>query len=388
VCADVAAVENGWYSDWVGPACAMAGGGPSTVDITVDHAEGWNMVSLPVGVEDSSPDALFSGSIGGTLYSYPYGEPEAALALGAGYWLRFDSDGSDVLSGDPVDDVSVTLAEGWNMIGSVSDAAMLDDPSGIVIAGTMYGYPYGDPASVIDPGSGYWVRASADGDVTISSGAGSAKTIEKIVDANTLRFNNTQTLYFGIRVADESRLSYSLPPKPFEGAFDVRFAGDWKIAEDGGTIEVMNNTDRLSIDYDITIPAGDQMRWILTDNKTEYELEETGTIEIIGNASDFALAKVSVVPEAYLLSQNYPNPFNPVTNISYGLPKESFVTITVYNIMGQKVTELVNEVRHAGYHTVVWNSANLAGEPVSSGVYVYIITAGDYHAVKKMILMK
>ena len=388
VCADVAAVEDGWYSEWVGPACAMAGGGPSTVDITVDHAEGWNMVSLPVGVEDSSPDALFSGSIGGTLYSYPYGEPEAALALGAGYWLRFDSDGSDVLSGDPVDNVTVSLSEGWNMIGSVSDAAMLDDPSGIVIAGTMYGYPYGDPASVIDPGSGYWVRASADGDVTISSGAGSAKTFEKIVDANTLRFNDTQTLYFGISVADESRLSYSLPPKPFEGAFDVRFAGDWKIAENGGTIEVMNNTDRMFIDYDITIPAGDQMRWVLTDNKTEYELEETGTIEIIGDANDFALAKVSVVPEAYLLSQNYPNPFNPVTNISYGLPQESFVTITVYNIMGQKVTELVNEVRHAGYHTVVWNSANLAGEPVSSGVYVYMITAGDYHAVKKMILMK
>jgi hypothetical protein len=69
ICGEVAAVENGWYSEWVGPACAEAGGGPSTVDITVDHAEGWNMVSLPVGVEDSSPGALFSGSIGGTLYS-------------------------------------------------------------------------------------------------------------------------------------------------------------------------------------------------------------------------------------------------------------------------------------------------------------------------------
>jgi hypothetical protein len=388
VCGEVAAVDDGWYSEWVGPACAMAGGGPSTVDITVDHAEGWNMVSLPVGVEDSSPGALFSGSIGGTLYSYPYGDPEEALALGAGYWLRFESDGSDVLSGDPVDNVTVSLSEGWNMIGSVSGAAMLDDPSGIVIAGTMYGYPYGDPATVIEPGSGYWVRASADGDVTISSGAGSAKTIEKIVDANTLRFNDTQTLYFGIKVADESRLSYSLPPMPPKGAFDVRFAGGWKIAENDGTIEVMNNTDRLSIDYDITIPAGEQMRWVLTGNNTEYELKGTGTIEVIGNASDFVLAKVPVVPEAYVLSQNYPNPFNPVTNISYGLPKESFVTITVYNIMGQKVTELVNDVRHAGYHTVVWNSANLAGEPVSSGVYVYMITAGDYHAVKKMILMK
>jgi len=77
-----------------------------------------------------------------------------------------------------------------------------------------------------------------------------------------------------------------------------------------------------------------------------------------------------------------------VTNISYGLPKESFVTISVYNLMGQKVAELVNDVRGAGFHTITWNSANLIGEPVSSGVYVYTITAGDYKAVKKMILMK
>ena len=151
--------------------------GSETTTVTIDHAEGWNMVSLPVDVEDSSPGALFSGSIGGTLYSYPY-NAETDLALGEGYWLRFDSDDSDVLSGDPVDDVSVSLAEGWNIIGSVSDAAMLDDPSGIVIAGTMYGYPYSNPVSVIEPGSAYWVRASAAGDVTISSGAGAAKTTE------------------------------------------------------------------------------------------------------------------------------------------------------------------------------------------------------------------
>tara|TARA_B100000809_G_C14653860_1_gene356990 strand:- start:287 stop:457 length:171 start_codon:yes stop_codon:yes gene_type:complete len=56
--------------------------------------------------------------------------------------------------------------------------------------------------------------------------------------------------------------------------------------------------------------------------------------------------------------------------------------------MGQKVAELVNDVRNAGYHTVTWNSANLIGEPVSSGVYVYTITAGNYQSVKKMILMK
>jgi hypothetical protein len=300
--------------------------------------------------------------------------------------LRFDGSGSDVLTGDPVDDVGVSLAEGWNMIGSVSASAGISDPGGIVIPGTMYDYPYGDPTTSVEPGSGYWIRASAAGDVTISSGAGAAKLAESTLEANTIRFNDIQTLYFGARV--NNVLSYSLPPRPFEGAFDVRFAGDWKLAEDGGTIEVMNNTDKLSIAYDITIPAGEHMRWVLTDNRTEYELSGTGTIEIVGNVGSFVLNKAPVVPETYVLSQNYPNPFNPVTNISYGLPKESFVTISVYNLMGQKVAELVNDDRNAGYHTVTWNSANLIGEPVSSGVYVYTITAGNYQSVKKMILMK
>jgi hypothetical protein len=250
----------------------------------------------------------------------------------------------------------------------------------------MYDYPYGDPQSSVEPGSGYWIRASAAGDVTISSGASAAKA--KTLEANEIRFNDTQTLTFGVRVNEADLLSYSLPPMPPKGAFDVRFASDMKHAVNGGTIEVMNNIDILSIAFVITIPAGENMRWVLTDNETEHELAGSGTIEIIGNASDFVLAKAPEVPETYVLSQNYPNPFNPVTNISYGLPEKSSVTITVYNLMGQKVAELVNEDRSAGYHTVVWNSVNLVGEPVSSGVYIYTITAGNYQSVKKMILMK
>ncbi len=89
------------------------------------------------------------------------------------------------------------------------------------------------------------------------------------------------------------------------------------------------------------------------------------------------------VPLTYGLLQNYPNPFNPSTQISYSLPKNGVVTLTVYNILGQSVARLVNGVEHAGVHTVTWNAAGLP-----SGVYFYRLQAGAFSSVKKMLLVR
>jgi len=85
---------------------------------------------------------------------------------------------------------------------------------------------------------------------------------------------------------------------------------------------------------------------------------------------------------------NYPNPFNPTTQISFSLPSDSYVTLEVYNIMGQRVTSLVNDYRQAGNYTVTWDGRNDAGSSVASGIYFYRIQAGDYSESKKMMLMK
>ena len=113
-----------------------------------------------------------------------------------------------------------------------------------------------------------------------------------------------------------------------------------------------------------------------------------GSIVLPGNVTDMTLQKVVELPEMFGLSQNFPNPFNPVTNISFDVPQASDVTVSVYNMMGQKVADLARGHIDAGFHQVVWDSRNLQGESVSSGVYLYTITSGDFHAMKKMILMK
>jgi hypothetical protein len=89
------------------------------------------------------------------------------------------------------------------------------------------------------------------------------------------------------------------------------------------------------------------------------------------------------VPESDELFQNYPNPFNPTTKISYALPNEGLVTIKVYNILGNEVAQLINEVKPEGFYEVEFNAHNLP-----SGIYFYKMQSGKFMAVNKMILMR
>jgi hypothetical protein len=93
-------------------------------------------------------------------------------------------------------------------------------------------------------------------------------------------------------------------------------------------------------------------------------------------------------PEEFDLRQNYPNPFNPTTVIRYALPKASGVKIEIYNVLGQKVRDLLNEEQEPGYKMIHWDGKDDNGNEVSSGVYFYRIEAGDFTKCKKMTLLK
>ncbi|MEP2445828.1 MAG: T9SS type A sorting domain-containing protein [Balneola sp.] len=88
-------------------------------------------------------------------------------------------------------------------------------------------------------------------------------------------------------------------------------------------------------------------------------------------------------PNTFALEQNYPNPFNPTTNIKFALPKTADVTLTIYNMLGQKVNTLINEKMTSGFHIVPFDASNL-----SSGMYIYRIQAGSFTSTKKMLLIK
>lgn len=195
----------------------------------------------------------------------------------------------------------------------------------------------------------------------------------------------------------------------FSGAWEVCFSGVYKVmstgwqtisftqpfgwnGNDNVKIEVCFNNSRWTwfstvrstaiprktYGYYTDLPTGDGCTEITSGNvqarRPNVWLILTPITGIINNTS---------VPEKYSLSQNYPNPFNPETRINYSIPKAGAVTLKVYDALGRQVSEIVNGYKNAGNYIVEFNASGL-----SSGMYYYKITSGEFSDIKKMLLIK
>ncbi|MCK5051825.1 MAG: carboxypeptidase regulatory-like domain-containing protein [Candidatus Cloacimonetes bacterium] len=174
-----------------------------------------------------------------------------------------------------------------------------------------------------------------------------------------------------------------------------------------GTVEIAEGAGNVE---DVEVEAGGVIVNPLANGTYSIELQpgtydvtatldgyDTEVIEDVlvteGNVTtgvDFSLVTDGdeIIIVATKLDNNYPNPFNPDTNINYSIKEAGYVTIEVYNIKGQLVKILVNDMRETGNYTAVWNGTDSSSKSVASGVYFYKMKSGDYTATKKMILMK
>jgi len=148
-----------------------------------------------------------------------------------------------------------------------------------------------------------------------------------------------------------------------------KYGANWGLPTNGGAND---NENGVGADHHLQMGT-------LTANAT--------VVDTFGIAKIIDVTKVeklgNTVPTAYMLEQNYPNPFNPETIVRFNVPKESFVTVKVFNTLGEEVATLVNEEKTAGVYNVSFNARNL-----TSGIYFYTIKANDFSSTKKMILMK
>jgi parallel beta-helix repeat protein len=94
------------------------------------------------------------------------------------------------------------------------------------------------------------------------------------------------------------------------------------------------------------------------------------------------------LPLVYQLGSNYPNPFNPITAIKFSLAEPDYTSIEIYNILGQKVTTLIDEYKQAGKYSIIWRGTNSRGQPVASGIYFYRLVSGDFIDSKKMLILR
>ncbi len=199
-------------------------------------------------------------------------------------------------------------------------------------------------------------------------------TINKYSTNNdTLQFLSKVSLYSG-RLIDEIECTDSL----------IRYNYWYTYLNSGTTLKDPNNF----LDYTISHPlglSGDKIYHISYDGSQLYY--STKIIDDTIYSAEFTYNPMSVnnftKVKNFILYQNYPNPFNPKTTILYSIPKESLVTIKVYDVLGREIETLVNERKPRGNYSIDFNSSKLP-----SGIYFYRLTAGSYTSTKKMVILK
>ncbi len=227
-------------------------------------------------------------------------------------------------------------------------------------------------------------------------------------DYTTLKYNSSDgTEIWGAR--------YNGPYNMDDGAYALAVDPPGNVYVTGESYkyeQTMNGykytSDCITIKYN---PGGDTA-WIRrfngwadsTDAGLDIAADTRGNVYVTGKSFgsnfDYATIKYSTStgikdeaesgnkPSRFMLSQNYPNPFNPVTTIEYYLPKSALVKLSVYNILGQKVRNLVNEYQTAGIKRMSWDGKDETGNSVASGIYFYKLSASDFAETRKMLLIK
>jgi hypothetical protein len=143
-------------------------------EMTVDYFQNWNLIGVPF----ESNSFPCQGYVEGSLYSFENGsyvnEIVDNMSIGSGYWLRFNEAESCTFSGVLINETTITLNVGWNLISGIStpiDISGIQDPDGIIISGTVYEFASGgySNAEILEPGTGYWVRINNPGNIILTS---------------------------------------------------------------------------------------------------------------------------------------------------------------------------------------------------------------------------
>lgn len=284
---------------------------------------------------------------------------------GNGPWSGIRVNGTETLvlrKGDLVE-VRGTVGESFSM----TQISGIDDPSQFNLISS--GNPVPDASEISTSETG-----------TFSSGTISAEQWEGVL-----------VKYSNITVTDENADGNPGPTGNGSSNFGEIFIADpsginTRVNLDDSQLSYHNFYDSSLVDQPIRLLVGDQfesLSGILLYTFGNYKLDPRSDDDFSGYIPVSVENQNNTLPEKFELSQNYPNPFNPTTIISFSIPKESKVTLKIFNVLGEEVKTLVNEFKSGGRYSVKFDASSLA-----TGVYLYSISAGEFNQVRKMILIK
>ena len=136
------------------------------------------------------------------------------------------------------------------------------------------------------------------------------------------------------------------------------------------------------------ISEADVGQWVLVIDDQVLPLSGSGSVRGVVSSEEVSQLVLYSLPQSYSLAQNYPNPFNPATTIRYELKDSGAVSLSIYDMSGQRIRQLVDEHQQAGYYELDWDGRDASGARGATGVYLYGLRAGDFRSVRKMLLMK
>lgn len=392
-------------------------------------ASSWNLVSWNVDTPSDSTHVILSpiknnlvvalGFKQGGLTYDPKIPPEfntlKTMDHLSGYWLKMTDQSTISLTGTPVNrQIPLKLDEGWNLVSylpgepdSVAHAlASISDKLAIVLGFEGGGLTYSpslatdfNTLKVLRPGFGYWIKTTGTDTliypptaVNTSSAIILASTgLEKIEksESNVTPTNEWINLW-GDSISVKGRL---LPAGTLIRAIDKDgiLCGEFLVKIEGKLGLMPVYRDEPWTKQDEGAEAGEEVTLYIDDFKVAKGIRWTEFGDVINLSDVVTSLELAEIPREYILHQNYPNPFNPTTTIRYGLPVKTRVKAEVYNVLGQRIAELVDEEQSAGYHNIVWQAKTIA-----SGVYFLRIHAEalvpfgkkEFIAVKKLMLLK
>ncbi len=357
---------------------------------TVTYKAGWNILSVPLIAPDMRKSSLFPDA---TSSAFGYNDgyfTEDTLKTGRGYWMKFMQAGSVQVIGQKVSEYSLNLPAGWNLIGpfdfSVQMSGITTNPPNI-IASNFFKYDNGYKfAEILEVGQGYWIKLSQAGTLQfqLTFSKDFASVYDLLKDEMKIKISDrdgNRTELFILKKQNSN--SFELPPAPPAGIFDVRF-------DDNKLAELYDNEYKLirisSSSYPITIELegfNAEIKDCINEKIINKFLLEGEKLLINDERINLLKIRPAEIVYDFTLYQNYPNPFNPVTTIKFSLPENLNVKVTIYDILGRKIKELINQKLDAGIHSIEFDATEL-----TSGVYFYKIDTGKFSDVKKMILMK
>lgn len=359
---------------------------------------GWNYISIPKLGGNMTVDYLMPTRIS-PVYDYSVNGYQIVddLQNGKGYIVKFSYPQYIYIEGDSVY-FPVQVNAGWNLIGPYNQNVPVSQiniiPPGIILS-DFYGvgeYGYFS-ANVLEIGKGYWIKTASNGQIILNGGSldknemGRQQSAEIETNWGKIKITNSDgksiTLYATGKEINSAL--YELPPQPPAGIFDVRYSSGKFVETLNGEKVILINTDK----YPITLKA-EGMDLHIKDKIDGTFLNEdlkNGEELIINNNKITSVGITEINKEdlkvSFELFQNYPNPFNPSTTIRFSIPQKTHVKLSIYNMLGELISTLVNADLEPSDYEENFNAAHCA-----AGVYLYRLTAGNYTSVKKMILLK